>query len=138
VIAIVDTSVWIDLFADRQTLQTAALRDITRRRGRLLVGDLVLMEVLQGTRSASDFAHKLALMSLFDQVAIGGRALAIQAAQHYQALRTRGITVRKTIDTLIATRCITDDIPLLYSDRDFDPFVQHLGLRSATDALGVN
>jgi predicted nucleic acid-binding protein len=138
VIAIVDTSVWIDLFADRQTLQTAALRDITRRRGRLLVGDLVLMEVLQGTRSASDFAHKLALMSLFDQVAIGGRALAIQAAQHYQALRTRGITVRKSIDTLIATRCITDDIPLLYSDRDFDPFVQHLGLRSASDALGVN
>jgi predicted nucleic acid-binding protein len=138
VIAIVDTSVWIDLFADRQTLQTAALRDITRRRGRLLVGDLVLMEVLQGTRSASDFAHKLALMSLFDQVAIGGRALAIQAAQHYQALRTRGITIRKTIDTLIATRCITDDIPLLYSDRDFDPFVQHLGLRSASDALGVN
>lgn len=49
----------------------------------------------------------------------------------YQILRGRGITIRKTIDTLIATRCILDDIPLLYSDRDFDPFVAHLGLKSA-------
>ena len=64
--------------------------------------------------------------------------VAIEAACNYRALRSRGITVRKTIDTLIATRCILDGLPLLYSDRDFDPFVEHLGLRSALDpAAGV-
>ncbi len=66
------------------------------------------------------------------------RRSAIQAARYFQHLRALGITVRKTIDTLIATRCILDRIPLLYSDRDFDPFVEHLGLISALDASGVN
>ena len=61
--------------------------------------------------------------------------LALQAADNYRFLRARGHTVRKTIDTLIATRCIVDGLMLLYSDRDFDPFVAHLGLRSALDPL---
>ena len=61
------------------------------------------------------------------------REVAVEAARHYRTLRAKGVTVRKTIDTLIATRCILDGIPLLYSDRDFDPFVRHLGLRSALD-----
>ena len=58
--------------------------------------------------------------------------IAIQAARNFRLLRARGVTIRKTIDTLIATRCIEDGHDLLYSDRDFDPFVEHLGLRSAT------
>jgi len=61
----------------------------------------------------------------------GGQEIAIQAARNFRTLRKRGVTVRKTIDTIIATRCIEDDIRLLYSDRDFDPFVRHLGLRTA-------
>lgn len=128
---IVDTSVWIDLFADRDTLQTRALREITARADRLLVGDLVLTEVLQGTRDRSDFERKLARLTLFDRISVVSEPIAIEAARNYQKLRALGITIRKTIDTLIATRCIIDDIPLLYSDRDFDPFVEHLGLRSA-------
>ena len=64
--------------------------------------------------------------------------MAVQAVVNYHALRARGITIRKTIDTLLATRCILDRLPLLYADRDFDPFVQHLGLRSALDRTGVN
>ncbi|HKT74793.1 MAG TPA: hypothetical protein VJQ47_18045 [Steroidobacteraceae bacterium] len=64
-------------------------------------------------------------------VEVGGREIGIKAAQHYRKLRALGTPVRKTIDTVIATRCIEDDFALLYSDRDFDPFVKHLGLRSA-------
>ncbi len=128
---VVDTGVWIDLFADRDTLQTRALREITARADRLLVGDLVLTEVLQGTRDRRDFERKLARLALFDRITVMSEPVAIAAARNYQTLRALGITIRKTIDTLIATRCIIDGIPLLYSDRDFDPFVEHLGLRSA-------
>ena len=100
-----------------------------------MVGDLILVEVLQGTRNASDFARKLARLSFFDPVQISTPDAAIAAARNYQHLRGLGITIRKTIATLIATRCILDAIPLLYSDRDYDPFVQHLGLRSAMDLI---
>jgi predicted nucleic acid-binding protein len=103
------------------------------------VGDLILTEILQGCNTDREFnavRHRLLSLSLIE---LGGRQAAIQAASNYRTLRAIGITPRKTIDTLIATRCILDDIPLLYSDRDFDPFVQHLGLRSALDsASGVN
>jgi len=64
-------------------------------------------------------------------IGICDRNIAIQAARNYRRLRSLGVTVRKTIDTIIATRCIEDDFTLLYSDRDFDPFVKHLGLQSA-------
>ena len=130
---LVDTSVWIDLFANRDTLQTRALTEAVLAKKRPLVGDLVLVEVLQGTRDQRDLARKLAYLAEFDGVAVGDRHVAVQAARHYQHLRALGITVRKTIDTLIATRCILDNIPLLYADRDFDPFVEHLGLRNALD-----
>ena len=69
-------------------------------------------------------------MSGFQQLTISNAEIAIQAAQNYRYLRARGVTIRKTIDTLIATRCIINEIPLLHSDRDFDPFVIHLGLKS--------
>jgi len=131
VTVLIDSSVWIDLFADRDTTQTRVGRQLIAGPESVVVGDLVLTEVLQGTRDRRDFALKLGRMSLFDQVTIAEHEVAITAARNYQFLRTRGITIRKTIDTLIATRCILDDLPLLYSDRDFDPFVRHLGLRSA-------
>jgi predicted nucleic acid-binding protein len=136
VTVLLDSSVWIDLFADRQTLQTELGRRLIGRAERVVVGDLVLTEVLQGTRGPQDFKLKLARLAMFDQVAIMDQHVAAQAARNYQHLRALGVTIRKTIDTLIATRCILDDFALLYSDRDFDPFVQHLGLRSALDGPG--
>ena len=96
----------------------------------------MLVEVLQGTRDDRDFDLKLGRLSLFDQLTIVDRHVAIQAARNYQRLRALGVTIRKTIDTLIATRCILDDIALLYRDRDYDPFVTHLGLRSALEDFG--
>ena len=131
----VDSSVWIDLFAGRSTLQVATLQELIRSEQRISTGDLIVMEVLQGARGERHARDLLRLLSRFDCPAIVGRQVAIGAAANYRSLRARGVTVRKTIDTLIATRCIMDDVALLYSDRDFDPFVEHLGLRSA---LGID
>lgn len=128
-----DSSVWIDLLAGRDTPQANLLRRLLDDNFVIAVGDLILTEVLQGTRSERHYQETLAVLSAFEQVTLVNRDIAIDAARNYQHLRGLGITIRKTIDTLIATRCILDAIPLLYSDRDYDPFVQHLGLRSAMD-----
>ena len=134
---LVDSSVWIDRFANRDTTQTRTVAAAIGAERSILIGDLILTEVLQGTRGEREFARLHAIMTAFDRFTIVDDRVAVEAARKYQVLRSLGITPRKTIDTLIATRCIVDDIPLLYSDRDFDPFVQHLGLRSAL-APGVN
>jgi predicted nucleic acid-binding protein len=92
---------------------------------------LVLTEVLQGFSNEQEFNQAKKLLTSLVVIDLGGREVAIQAAKNFRVLRTLGITVRKTIDTVIATRCIESGFTLLFSDRDFDPFVQHLGLRSA-------
>jgi predicted nucleic acid-binding protein len=126
----VDSSVWIDYFRDRSTQQTDFL-DANWSNQFFAVGDLVLAEVLQGCDTDQEFEETRSILLRLEQIEIAGTALAQQAAQNYRFLRARGITVRKTIDTLIATRCMIDGHHLLYSDRDFDPFVAHLGLISA-------
>lgn len=128
---LVDSSIWIDKLARRRTLQTQALEALIIAGQDIGVGDLMLVEVLQGTRDERTYRAAHARLSEFATVQISDHRVAVQAARHYRHLRGLGITIRKTIDTLIATRCILDRLPLLYSDRDFDPFVQHLGLRSA-------
>lgn len=133
-LTLVDSSVWIDFLHAKPTLQTAALRELSTTKRRIGIADLVLLEVLQGTRSQGSFDTALTFLKAFQPIVISDHRTAIEAARNYRHLRGLGITIRKTIDTLIATRCILDRVPLLYSDRDFDPFVQHLGLRSALDA----
>ena len=127
---LVDSSVWVDYFRDLETPHTLQLEELLGRES-LAIGDLILTEVLQGCTSDRAFDVALTLLLDLDFVAIGGSDVAVEAARNFRRLRAKGITIRKTIDTLIATRCIQDDIPLLYRDRDFDPFVEHLGLRSA-------
>ncbi len=98
---------------------------------RISVGDLIGVKVLHGFTNDAEFRKALDLMSRFPAIRIGGHDVAVAAARNYRSLRLRAIAVRKAIDTLIATRCIIDGLTLLYSTRDFDPFVQHLGLASA-------
>jgi len=129
-VIVVDSSVWIDFFRGVTTPQTERLDDLLGSE-LMAVGDLILAEVLQGFGSEKDFNKARKLLTALDVIPLGGEEIALQAARNYTALRTRGVTIRKTIDTIIATRCIEDDFALLYSDRDFDPFVEHLGLRSA-------
>lgn len=126
---LVDSSVWIDFFRGTATPQTERLDHLLGTEP-LALGDLILAEVLQGFHREQDFNQARRLLTALDVLPLGGMDIALQAARNFRALRARGVTVRKTIDTIIATRCIADDLPLLYSDRDFDPFVEHLGLRS--------
>lgn len=97
----------------------------------IAIGDLILTEVLQGFDRDRDFESARQLLTALTIVELGGREIAVRAAKNFRKLRALGVTPRKTIDTIIATRCIESDLPLLYSDRDFDPFVERLGLRSA-------
>jgi len=126
----VDSSVWIDYFRGSQTPQAEKLDGLLSSEP-IAVGDLILTEVLQGFGSERDFNEAKRLLTSLLIVELGGQDVAVQAARNFRILRGQGITIRKTIDTIIATRCIESGFILLYSDRDFDPFVQHLGLRSA-------
>ena len=127
---LVDSSVWIDYFRGRASPQTDLL-DTLLGKEPLAVGDLILAEVLQGFISDREFNQARRLMTSLTVIELGGREVAIQAAKNFRTLRSLGVTVRKTIDVVIATRCINNEMPLLFGDRDFDPFVQHLGLNSA-------
>ena len=127
---LVDSSAWIDYFRGTATPQAEKLDSLLGTEP-IATGDLILTEVLQGFVSDRDFNQARKLLTSLVIVNVAGRDTAIQAAKNFRALRAHGVTVRKTIDTLIATRCIESGLLLLYSDRDFDPFVEHLGLRSA-------
>ncbi|KPH85614.1 twitching motility protein PilT (plasmid) [Komagataeibacter intermedius AF2] len=127
---LVDSSVWIDFFRGTVTPQVDVLDRLLGEEP-VAIGDLMMTEVLQGFASERDFNKARRMLGALDLVEIGGRDVMIEAARYFRDLRGRGITIRKTIDTLIATRCIVSGYRLLYSDRDFDPFVTHLGLERA-------
>jgi predicted nucleic acid-binding protein len=129
-VILVDSSVWIDYFRRLKTPETERL-DALLGVDEVAIGDLMLTEVLQGFTRDGEFETALRLMSAVPVINIVSKDIAIQAARNFRHLRTLGVTVRKTIDTLIATRCIEDDYALLFSDRDFEPFVEHLGLPRA-------
>ena len=127
---IVDSSVWIDYFGGKITPQTELL-DAALGWQEIALGDIILCEVLQGYRRQQDFeAARRALLS-FPIYTIGGIEIALKSAENYRTLRRQGITVRKTIDCLIATFVIEQEFTLLHSDRDFDRFERHLGLQVA-------
>ena len=126
---LVDASVWIDYFNGRKTWQTNLLDNLLSDIP-IIIGDLILAEILQGFRSDNDYqSAKLFLTDLpFRQM--GGYRVAVQSAQNYRTLRKEGVTVRKTIDVIIGTYCIVEDLPLLHDDRDFEPMVSHLSLKT--------
>lgn len=124
---LVDSSVWIDYFNGTATTQTDALDRLLGQEP-LAIGDLILTEVLQGFDNERDFYEAQKMLTSLIVVELCGKEIAIQAAKNFRRLRGLGVTVRKTIDVLIATRCIESGYDLLHNDRDFDPFVRHLGL----------
>ena len=125
---LVDSSVWIDYFRGTITAKTELL-DTLLGREPLAIGDFMLTEVLQGFADERAFNAARKMRTSLMIVELGGLKIAIQAAKNFRTLRSRGVTVRKTIDTVIATRCIESGYELLHNDRDFDPFAKHLGLR---------
>jgi predicted nucleic acid-binding protein len=126
---LVDSSVWIDYFRGAVTAQTEELDRLLGQEP-LAVGDLILTEVLQGFDDEREFNDARKMLTVLTVVEIGGQEIAIQAAKNSSVLRKLGVTVRKTIATIIATRCIESGYDLLHNDRDFDPFAKHLGLRA--------
>lgn len=129
---VADTGVWIDHYQNKETAQAGLLRQLLQEQPiRLVVADLVLTEVLLGVRTERQARIMEFDLRSLPVVVTGGVDIAVAAARNYRLLRSRGITVRKTIDVLIATRCIVDGHALLHRDRDFQPFVDHLGLIDA-------
>lgn len=133
----VDSSVWIDHLRGVPTPQTLALRGLLEALDpesgeddppAILMGDLVLLEVLRGIVDERAHTRTRDILLSFPQVGLAGTEAALAASEHFRHLRRQGITVRKTVDCLIASWCITRNVPLLHSDRDFEPFVEHLGL----------
>lgn len=125
---LVDASVWIDYLRGAESWQTDRLESLLDTEA-LGIGDLSWVEVLQGCIRPKDFAEARHLLSRFDFIVLGGRDVATLAAENYRRLRRLGVTVRSTIDVVLATRCIVSDYRLLHDDQDFDAFAQHLGLR---------
>lgn len=125
---LVDSSVWIDFFRGLSTPQTDKL-EVLLDSEELGIGDLVLTEVLQGCKLDKEFNEVRRLLSRLQFVVLGGEDVAVEAARNYRKLRSVGVSVRGTVDVVLATRCIVSDHQLLHSDRDFDSFEQHLGLR---------
>jgi predicted nucleic acid-binding protein len=127
---IVDSSVWIDYFNGRDIPEVAKL-DRLLETELLGVGDLILAEVLQGFRQDKDYQTAKRLLTSLTVFEMLGAAMAMKSADNFRDLRKKGITVRKTIDVMIATFCIENGHELLFSDKDFTPFVEHLGLMAA-------
>ena len=128
---LVDTSVWIDYFNGQKTIKTNTL-DSALVDGTVAIGDIIFLEILQGFKHDKDYNKARKTLSSLEQYELLGRNMVTKCANNYRFLRKKGITIRKTTDIIIATFCIANKIPLLYSDRDFTPFTRHLKLISAS------
>jgi len=131
-VILVDTSVWINYFNGAENNYSNAL-DSALEEGTVAIGDLIFLEILQGFKNDRDFRSAKIILETLDQYEMFGHSMALKSAENYRALRKNGITIRKTADVIIATFCIENEIPLLFSDRDFIPFVEHLGLRAVIE-----
>jgi len=126
---IIDTTVWVDFFAARTTPHVVALEALIKRREDICICGIILTEVLQGIRQETEFRKT---KSLFNSLIFLPMSYTIflRSAEIYRTLRRRGITIRKSMDCMIASVAIENDIQLLHNDRDFDPIEKHCGLRS--------
>ncbi len=125
---VVDSSVWLDYLRAQDTKATRFLRATTEE-GNIIIGDVILLEVLQGAQSDKHARLLESRLRRFEIRAMVNPVLAVAAARNYRLLRERGVTIRKTIDLIIGTFCIEEGHGLLHQDRDFDPMRDHLGLR---------
>jgi predicted nucleic acid-binding protein len=127
---LVDTSVWIDYFRGIESRHTRML-DQCLDENRVATGDLIIIELLQGFKSKWQIEAAHQIISRLEYYDLVGRDIAYRATENYRVLRDKGITVRKTIDTIIGTFCIVNQMKLLHNDRDFDPMTKYLGLKVA-------
>lgn len=124
---LVDTSVWIDYLNGKEGSLTTIL-DKALIEGLVSIGDLILLEILQGIKAEREYSKTKKALATLEQYEMFGHNMVERCAENFRFLRKKGITIRKTNDVIIATFCIENNLPLLFSDRDFIPFVDHLGL----------
>ncbi len=128
---LVDTSVWIDYFNGIENDQTNSL-DQSLSEQSVLVGDIILAEILRGFDSDRDFKKAKEALNHLNYVQLGGKSLAIKAAANVRFLRSKGVTIRKTVDMLIGSWCIEHGVELLHNDKDFNQMAIHLPLKIYT------
>ena len=128
---LVDTSVWIDYLNGKESSLTNIL-DKALIDGLVSIGDLILLEILQGIKTEREYNKTRTALALLERYEMFGHNMVEKCAENFRFLRKKGITIRKTNDVIIATFCIENNLPLLFSDRDFIPFVDHLGLIPAS------
>jgi len=128
---LVDTSVWIDYLNGKESSLTNIL-DKALIDGLVSIGDLILLEILQGIKAEREYNKTKTTLALLEQYEMFGHKMVEKCAENFRFLRKKGITIRKTNDVIIATFCIENNLPLLFSDRDFIPFVDHLELIPAS------
>jgi predicted nucleic acid-binding protein len=127
---LVDSSVWIAQIRGVRNAATATLIALSDREP-LLLGDIVLLEVLQGAKDDAHAAKIERALRRYIVVSLLTPQLASSAARNYRRLRAVGVTIRKTADLIIGTFCIEHGHQLLHTDRDFEPMQRHLGLMTA-------
>ena len=125
-----DTSVWIEYFNGKNNEHTDLL-DNALADGLVVIGDIIFLEILQGFRDDNHYKQARLTLGTLDHYQMLGTEMVVQCAENYRSLRKRGITIRRTTDVVIATFCIKNKFPLLFQDRDFNPFVEHLKLKAA-------
>jgi len=126
----VDSSVWIDYFNGKSSPEVTKLDSLLGVES-VSTGDLILVEVLQGFRNDKDYKIAKNLLTSLTVFNMLDSNVAIKSADNFRGLRKKGITVRKTVDSIIATFCIQNKLSLLHSDKDFKPFHKHLRLKNA-------
>ncbi len=125
---VADTSVWIDYFNGILAPHTDQLDEVLGTE-MVIIGDIIITELLQGFKNDRNFEQAKEVIESLEYREFVGKQNAIKAADNYRYLRKKGVTVRKTIDVIIATYCIENDIELIHNDKDFDPFEEFLGLK---------
>jgi Predicted nucleic acid-binding protein, contains PIN domain len=125
---VADTSVWIDYLKGIEAPHTDIL-DQELLYNRIITGDIIIAEFLQGFKNDKDYHHAKEIIDALEYYDFVGKEIAHKAAQNFRNLRKKGITIRKTIDVIIATFCIENNFQLIHNDKDFDPMEQYLGLK---------
>lgn len=133
---LVDSSVWIDYFNGKMTWQTEILDQMLLQIP-IITGDLILTEVLQGFKVDREYKKAKKALSVLSCKQMGGYELAVDSADNYRKLRKKGVTARKTIDVIIGTFCISRNIPLLHDDKDFEPMIKYLSLKTISQSLYI-
>ena len=128
---LIDTTVWVDFFAGRQLPHVTALERLIKGREDICICSIILTEVLQGIREKNEFRKTKDLFNTMIFLPMP-YSVFLGAAEIYRTLRRKGITIRNSIDCMIGSVAIENDIILLHNDRDYIPIERHLGLKVLT------